>query len=516
MERAFTKAAKKKGWVKEQPMVKEASLKEISLAPSDNVFADMCRLAEALRSKGYVKQAKDLEASIVQYKTAETHLYRVHEEDGEDFLDFAHPEGDFKVGDSEFGVVETELSAHKKIIDVVNKTPTGKLAGIAHDILKAAQFNTGVGRVQAKQGGTDKIANGRGQMVKAIGNPVSYAFTFDNLHAGYLQGSNPYTQYFEGIAKNRSVSNAIKKYIGTYSRVAYGNGPENAGTVLNMMRRSLSYVNDDISGGQETWHKELMGFVDSIAPGKFNQYINQNYEGEFKTAGFSSGGGYSILANKIHDAGIAKKKEIQNSIDSINATMQYNTAAFLNGLSSIEISNDQTDMNSKFSKYTSDAVLGLMRVFMNTFGVDYNVYAQGAYTVNDGIRSLGDHEARQTGQKDAIAHRFSKAADIYVELADEREDISGLGENAQKSKTIASIVSGFSGEDFAMLAAELSKWLPGVDLKDISRLDELSQQWLIAARNNKRELGVEAVNLSDLPSESGVEAVNLSDLPMEK
>src|SRR5690606_39152478 len=90
MERAFTKAAKKKGWVKEQVIVKEASRKEVSLEPSANVFADMCRLAEALREKGYIKHAQDLEESIVAYKTAETHLYKVHEENGEDLLDFAH------------------------------------------------------------------------------------------------------------------------------------------------------------------------------------------------------------------------------------------------------------------------------------------------------------------------------------------------------------------------------------------------------------------------------------------
>jgi hypothetical protein len=59
---------------------------------------------------------------------ANTHLYRAHDEDGEDLINAAHPDGDVNMGDGEHGDVETILSQHKKIVDVVEKMPAGKLA----------------------------------------------------------------------------------------------------------------------------------------------------------------------------------------------------------------------------------------------------------------------------------------------------------------------------------------------------------------------------------------------------
>src|SRR5690606_32866087 len=144
-----------------------------------------------------IKHAQDLEESIVAYKTAETHLYKVHEENGEDLLDFAHPEGDFKVGDSKDGLgdVETNLSAHKKMVDVVNKTPTGKLAMAAMQILKTSQWGGQVSDEPAQQ-----VEDGRTKCVQSLGSPSNYNFTLENLYNSYSVGGDNYSNYFEEIS----------------------------------------------------------------------------------------------------------------------------------------------------------------------------------------------------------------------------------------------------------------------------------------------------------------------------
>lgn len=87
-------------------------------------------LCSKLREEGFNKQAEGLESKFLTYKSAATHLYHVHNEEGEDLVNAAHPDGDNHLVDAADGLgdVETILSRHKKIIDVVNKEPKGKLA----------------------------------------------------------------------------------------------------------------------------------------------------------------------------------------------------------------------------------------------------------------------------------------------------------------------------------------------------------------------------------------------------
>src|SRR5258708_5619450 len=89
----------------------------------------LLKLCSGLRNKGFNSHAESIEQKFLIYKSAaNTHLYQAHDEDGEDLINAAHPDGDVNMGDGERGDVETILSQHKKIVDVINKTPTGKLA----------------------------------------------------------------------------------------------------------------------------------------------------------------------------------------------------------------------------------------------------------------------------------------------------------------------------------------------------------------------------------------------------
>lgn len=87
-------------------------------------------LCNQLRGQGFESQASNLEDKLILFKQADVHLYRVHDEDGEDLINAAHPDGDVKMGDAEDGLgeVETIVSRHKKMVDVVNKAPLGKQA----------------------------------------------------------------------------------------------------------------------------------------------------------------------------------------------------------------------------------------------------------------------------------------------------------------------------------------------------------------------------------------------------
>ena len=106
------------------------AVKEADVVVMDRISFDenILKLCSGLRAKGFDKHADGIERKFLAYKTAaNTHLYRAHDEDGEDLINAAHPDGDPNMGDGEHGDVETILSKHKKIVDVIQKEPTGKL-----------------------------------------------------------------------------------------------------------------------------------------------------------------------------------------------------------------------------------------------------------------------------------------------------------------------------------------------------------------------------------------------------
>ncbi len=143
--RELERQAIKKGTFQPQveEIVKQASL-PLKYAASGNIYDDMFVLVKGLRVIGLEQEASSLEDKIILHKQAETHLYRVIDEDGEDLLEFAHPNGNTHIADAkdENGDVETGLSAHNKIIQILNTQPTGKVAKILSNtnyILKKAQ-----------------------------------------------------------------------------------------------------------------------------------------------------------------------------------------------------------------------------------------------------------------------------------------------------------------------------------------------------------------------------------------
>lgn len=141
---AFEKLAKSKGLVKPEEAPKKSAAKVLDLNPSENLLDNILKLASGLRSQGFHKHADDLESKFLQFKQADS-LYETSKETGDDLVDQAHPKGSHKIeGVEGDAVVETISDAKRKIEEIVNKKPTGKLASkklaTNFDILNAVKL----------------------------------------------------------------------------------------------------------------------------------------------------------------------------------------------------------------------------------------------------------------------------------------------------------------------------------------------------------------------------------------
>lgn len=137
--RALEKVAHEKGWVKPEPLTKTAA-KKTSLEPTSNLMANVLKLCAGLRSQSMEKYADELETSYLNYKRVQT-MYDAHGEKGEDVIEFAHPKGSHKLEnvDSSEAVFEDILDKHVKILQVVEKKPSGKLSD-ASQIISAVKM----------------------------------------------------------------------------------------------------------------------------------------------------------------------------------------------------------------------------------------------------------------------------------------------------------------------------------------------------------------------------------------
>ncbi len=140
--RALEKVAKEKGLVKPEPLQKKASVtKKADYTPSDDFMENIFKLCAGLRANGLEKAAAEVEVNYLKYKQAQT-LYETSKEKGEDLIQAAHPKGSHKlegVEGNELAVVEDILDQHNKLVEIVNKKPTGKLsnAQVLSEVKKA-------------------------------------------------------------------------------------------------------------------------------------------------------------------------------------------------------------------------------------------------------------------------------------------------------------------------------------------------------------------------------------------
>lgn len=133
--RSLVKVAHEKGMIKEDSDVLKAlskavkSAKALDLAATTDVKENLLKLCAGLRTKGFAAYANKIEDRIAQLKIAETHMYNVHDETGEDLLEFAHPEGSPEVAPAENdeGTLEDLIEQHKKVKEIAEKSASTKM-----------------------------------------------------------------------------------------------------------------------------------------------------------------------------------------------------------------------------------------------------------------------------------------------------------------------------------------------------------------------------------------------------
>lgn len=127
--RSLEKVAQEKGLIKPQPFNKVAAVKKTDLTPTTSLMDNVLKLCAGLRERGFEKQANELEVNLVNYKRAQS-LYQTSNETGEDLIHDAHPKGSHKLEgvDADEAVVEDILDQMAKAIQMVEKSPTGKLS----------------------------------------------------------------------------------------------------------------------------------------------------------------------------------------------------------------------------------------------------------------------------------------------------------------------------------------------------------------------------------------------------
>lgn len=111
-----------------------------SLATAASVINELISLANDLEDMGDVKTAMAVDKQINIYKKAINSLYDVTGETGDEFINQTHPKGGVTVvpAKDEGGKIETIVEQHKKILDKVNKNPTGKYAKILSKLIATA------------------------------------------------------------------------------------------------------------------------------------------------------------------------------------------------------------------------------------------------------------------------------------------------------------------------------------------------------------------------------------------
>jgi len=205
--RSLEKIAQQKGIVKNSEIVKTAE-KSSDLKPSGNLTDNVMKLCAGLRSQGLENRAAELESKFINYKRAET-LYETSKEEGEDLVDAAHPKGSHKLeGVDGDATIETIIDQHLKLVDIVNKKPTGKLA-TNKDILNAVKM--ALGQDTSEWDVESLYAEGAKTMVTALNNAKKAVEDFQKIPrieesakimAGLSSQLDQYIKYFSEYNPN--------------------------------------------------------------------------------------------------------------------------------------------------------------------------------------------------------------------------------------------------------------------------------------------------------------------------
>lgn len=188
--------------------IPQAAPKPLDLSPSSILMDNIVRLAQGLRTKGLHSEAQEIEQNFLDYKQANV-LYDVSEETGEDLIQSAHPKGSHKLegvaGDE--ATFEDILDRHAKMLQVVEKKPTGKHSSAAHILQQVKQA---LGQAAAVKDPTALIQSANSDMDKVYAMAV-HSGGLSNTVLTWLEGRITLIKKLVGVSANDLSLDEINK-----------------------------------------------------------------------------------------------------------------------------------------------------------------------------------------------------------------------------------------------------------------------------------------------------------------
>lgn len=315
----------------------------ISAEPTNDLVQDIASLAFIMRRKGFVTQAEDVENNLLLFKQAECALYNVTNENNKDFIELAHPEGDFQVeGFGELGSVETIENIAKKIRSVTEKNPTGKLASIQDisNIIKSAQgfgihdAETPTTTESTENSDVDVTTKSSVDQIKEQLKQISESFNqiqlinFNDAMSTFLHGQPGPASAFNLLGGNYQT---LDRY-GAMYKAAYGKGQPSAQTIQNILLSDPSNANK---------YLQSIGVQDKIAKKLSDSLVkNAQYFGYNPTQNLF---GQSDINEKVKQ----QAQQIAYSVDTKIKQQQQAAQAELN-----KVNTKLADIKAKTSNFT--------------------------------------------------------------------------------------------------------------------------------------------------------------------
>jgi hypothetical protein len=307
LSRSLEKVAISKGLIKPEPAIKKSAavIKQADTTPSSNLMENIFKLCAGMRSNGLIKEAVEVETNYLNYKSAQT-LYEAFKETGDDVIQQAHPDGSHKMEDidSDEATFEDILDQHVKILQVMDKKPSGKLSSAAQ-VLRAVKMvladDPTMGSVSAQLGA--KMDEIRRFMVniRTYANKLTFDGTSNSSIDNIIELShNPSIDYLD---KMKDGINFLKRRMNPGSFDQYmsmrfgGLSKDDWSVVSGSLDTALADVEDAIA--LRTQYNELKNkgevsgiqsdnkpvVPNTITPSEPSQNLIQRYENLIQTIG---------------------------------------------------------------------------------------------------------------------------------------------------------------------------------------------------------------------------------------
>lgn len=285
------------------------SIEPLPVVASGDLTVDLAILTNQLRDKGYVKQAQQLEESWVNFKQAERIVFN-------EILQEGHPDGDAVIGEAsgQLGEVETLPSQHEKIVEVVEKKPTGKQAELIEQTLLAVaqtlnipannvpSANIPIVAPSEEELDKDFSKSRRDEKIKKINTLngiVEQAKTqlvpfFDNLKdtlpiekvnfsgEELMTGRDDYLAVYAKYAQVPGLLKQFKNYYAKHQAIYQGKFNQGEGGVDAIFSILISLANLLVSNKDNT---QLKNYVSLISPNLFDEFKQQSTLGKLFAPG---------------------------------------------------------------------------------------------------------------------------------------------------------------------------------------------------------------------------------------